>query len=412
MALIQASIEQLRVGHYIHLPTGWTNHPFMLNAFKIKDQQQLDIIRHLDLTLMMVDPDKSDLPIMPLLRGETQDTSPDLLEDLEALIDSGPPPFDEKAFRRSMRAADKAFGQSMSDLRDALGALNLKPDEGLANTAQIVRNTAARISEHEGPLGIHLIRSPHTDILLQHSLNVAFISMLMARELGMNPIEIEEVGLAGLIHDIGELKVPTQITQKRGDLNKAEQNFLNMHPQYGFEMLTQLNAFEAKIRQVAQLHHERLDGSGYPLGLKGGEIPPLARIIGLVDFFDELLHPRSSANPASPSQAIGMLYKLSQKKFDINQVKLLIKVLGVYPPGSLVKLSDESMALVLSTEPSMPLKPKILPYIKAQRPEGTTMIDLREDERIIAGLLKQEDLDDSQKQFFNLTRRFCYYFAF
>ncbi|ENO3939741.1 HD-GYP domain-containing protein [Aeromonas veronii] len=411
MALIQASIEQLRVGHYIHLPTGWTNHPFMFNTFKIKDQQQLDILRHLDLTLLMVDPDKSDLPIEPLLRGDIPDAGPDL-DELEELIASGPPPFDEKAFRRSMRAADKAFGQSMSELRDALGALNLKPDEGLANTAQIVRNAAFTLSQHEGPLGLHLIRSPHTDILLQHSLNVAFIAMLMARELGMNPIELEETGLAGLIHDIGELKIPSQITQKRGDLSKAEQNFLNMHPQYGLEMLTQLNAFEPKIRQVAHLHHERLDGSGYPLGIKGGEIPPLARLIGLVDFYDELLHPRNSGNPAAPSQAISQLYKLSQKKFDQNLVKLLVKVLGVYPPGSLVKLSDESIALVLSTEPTMPLKPKILPYIKAQRPEAVAMIDLREDERIITGVLKQEELDEGQRQFFNLTRRFCYYFAF
>ena len=411
MALIQASIEQLRVGHYIHLPTGWTNHPFMFNTFKIKDQQQLDILRHLDLTLLMVDPDKSDLPIEPLLRGDIPDAGPDL-DELEELIASGPPPFDEKAFRRSMRAADKAFGQSMSELRDALGALNLKPDEGLANTAQIVRNAAFTLSQHEGPLGLHLIRSPHTDILLQHSLNVAFIAMLMARELGMNPIEIEETGLAGLIHDIGELKIPSQITQKRGDLSKAEQNFLNMHPQYGLEMLSQLNAFEPKIRQVAHLHHERLDGSGYPLGIKGGEIPPLARLIGLVDFYDELLHPPNSGNPAAPSQAISQLYKLSQKKFDQNLVKLLIKVLGVYPPGSLVKLSDESIALVLSTEPTMPLKPKILPYIKAQRPEAVAMIDLREDERIITGVLKQEELDEGQRQFFNLTRRFCYYFAF
>ena len=411
MALIQASIEQLRVGHYIHLPTGWTNHPFMFNAFKIKDQQQLDIIRHLDLSLMMVDPDKSDLPIEPLLRGDIPDAGPDL-DELEVLIASGPLPFDEKAFRRSMRAADKAFGQSMSELRDALGALNLKPDEGLANTAQIVRNAAFTLSQHEGPLGLHLIRSPHTDILLQHSLNVAFISMLMARELGMSPIELEETGLAGLIHDIGELKIPSQITQKRGELNKAEQNFLKMHPQYGFDMLTQLNAFEPKIRQVAHLHHERLDGSGYPLGIKGGEIPPLVRLIGLVDFYDELLHPRNSGTPVAPSQAISQLYKLSQKKFDQNLVKLLVKVLGVYPPGSLVKLSDESIALVISTEPTMPLKPKILPYIKAQRPEAVAMIDLREDERTISSAIKQEELDEGQRQFFNLTRRFCYYFAF
>ncbi|GAJ50448.1 HD-GYP domain-containing protein, partial [Aeromonas salmonicida] len=173
-----------------------------------------------------------------------------------------------------------------------------------------------------------------------------------------------------------------------------------------------LQAFEPKIRQVAHLHHERLDGSGFPLGIKGGEIPPLARIIGLVDYYDELLHPRSSATPAAPSQAISQLYKLSQKKFDQDLVKLLIKVLGVYPPGSLVLLSDSSVALVLSTEPTMPLKPKVLPYIKAQRPEGVAMLDLREDERTIKSFIKQEDLDEGQRLFFNLTRRFCYYFAF
>ena len=210
------------------------------------------------------------------------------------------------------------------------GALNLKPDEGLANTAQIVRNAAARISAHEGPLGLHLIRSPHTDILLQHSLNVAFIAMLMARELGMNPIEIEETGLAGLVHDIGELKIPTQITQKRGAQQVGAK--LPQHaPQYGLEMLTQLQAFEPKIRQVAHLHHERLDGSGFPLGIKGAR-SALARIIGLVDYYDELLHPRNSATPAAPSQAISQLYKLSQKKFDQDLVKLLIKVLGSIRP--------------------------------------------------------------------------------
>ena len=95
--------------------------------------------------------------------------------------------------------------------------------------------------------------------------------------------------------------------------------------------------------------------------------PPLARIIGLVDYYDELLHPRNSATPAAPSQAISQLYKLSQKKFDQDLVKLLIKVLGVYPPGSLVMLSDDSVALVLSTEPTMPLKPG------AALPQGTAV---------------------------------------
>ncbi|MCO4202513.1 HD-GYP domain-containing protein [Aeromonas taiwanensis] len=410
MALIQASIEQLRVGHYIHLPTGWTSHPFMFNAFKIRDQQQLDIIRHLELTLLMVDPDKSDLPVEPLLRAD-----PAPSPERESAQDTPPPTepgFDEKAFRRSLRTADKAFGQSLSDLRDALGALNLKPDEGLANTAQLVRSTASRLASHQGALGLHLIRSQHTDSLLQHSLSVAFIAMLMARELGMTPIDIEEAGLAGLLHDIGELRIPSQITQKRGDLNKAEQNFLNMHPQYGLEMLNQLQAFEPRIREVAHLHHERLDGSGFPLGIGGDKIPPLVRLIGLVDHYDESLHPRNGINPVGPSQVIGQLFKLSQKKFDQDLVRLLIKVLGVYPPGSLVRLDDDSVALVLSTEPTMPLKPKVQPYIKGQRPEGVAMIDLREDARSIVATLRLEELDEGQRPFFSLGRRVCYYFAF
>ncbi|WP_421281939.1 HD-GYP domain-containing protein [Aeromonas taiwanensis] len=410
MALIQASIEQLRVGHYIHLPTGWTSHPFMFNAFKIRDQQQLDIIRHLELTLLMVDPDKSDLPVEPLLRAD-----PAPSPERERAQDTPPPTepgFDEKAFRRSLRTADKAFGQSLSDLRDALGALNLKPDEGLANTAQLVRSTASRLASHQGPLGLHLIRSQHTDSLLQHSLSVAFIAMLMARELGMTPIDIEEAGLAGLLHDIGELRIPSQITQKRGDLNKAEQNFLNMHPQYGIEMLNQLQAFEPRIREVAHLHHERLDGSGFPLGIGGDKIPPLVRLISLVDHYDESLHPRNGINPMGPSQVIGQLFKLSQKKFDQDLVRLLIKVLGVYPPGSLVRLDDDSVALVLSTEPTMPLKPKVQPYIKGQRPEGVAMIDLREDARSIVATLRPEELDEGQRPFFSLGRRVCYYFAF
>ncbi|MFM4704533.1 HD-GYP domain-containing protein [Aeromonas bivalvium] len=412
MALVEASIEQLRVGHYVHLPVGWQQHPFLFNAFKIKDQQQLDIIRHLDLALLTVDTDKSDLPLAPLLHGEPA---------VVAAPDTPPPDpaslttdtrFDEKRWRRSLRAAEKAYGQSMSDLREALGALNLKPDEGLANTAQLVRTLAARLAQHEGPLGLHLIRTPHSDILLQHSLNVAFIAMLMARELEMTPLAVEEVGLAGLIHDIGELRIPSQISQKRSDLTRAEQNYLNMHPQYGLEMLNQLQAFEPRIRQVAHLHHERLDGSGFPLGIKGGEIPPLARLIGLVDYFDELLHPRGASQPVTPNQAISLLYKLSQKKFEQSMVKLLIKLLGVYPPGTLVQLSDGALALVISTEPTRPLSPKILPFIKGQRAEGVSLIDLREDGRTITAAIKPEELDEAQRHFFNLGRRCCYYFAF
>ena len=172
-----------------------------------------------------------------------------------------------------------------------------------------------------------------------------------------------------------------------------------MHPQYGLVMLTQLQAFEPRIREVAYLHHERLDGSGFPLGIKGDKIPPLARLIGLVDHYDELLHPRSGPQPAGAQPGDRPALQALPEEVRANPGQVADKGAGVYPPGSLVRLDDDALALVLSTEPSMPLRPKVLPYLKGQRPEGVAMIDLREDARSIVATLRQEELDDAQRAF-------------
>jgi HD-GYP domain-containing protein (c-di-GMP phosphodiesterase class II) len=278
--------------------------------------------------------------------------------------------------------------------------------------AELVRTAAGKLASQEGSIGFHLVRAVRNgDPLLLHSLNVAFIAMLIAREAGWDPLTIQDTGLAALIHDIGELRIPTQISRKRGELSKAEINFLRMHVQYGHEQLTQLKAFTADVRLAALQHHECLDGSGYPSGLSGDQIAPLSRLIAVVDYYEENLHPRNGLSTAHPNQVIASLYKKAGKQFDLPLTQLLIKVLGIYPPGSVVKLSDGTVALVMSSEPTAALKPMVLPYEKGRVQEGVDLIALQQDERTISGIVSYEDLTPQQEEFFGITKHACYYFS-
>lgn len=410
MADIAVPVSDLQVGHYVKLPLSWKDHPFLFSAFRIKDEEQLNIIRNIGLREITVDPERSTTAVVI-----TPPPAP-------VVVAPPPPSAEEIAYaqqreqqqqlRRSIRSAERAFGNSVTPLREALSQLNMKPDEGLGNVAELVRQAGIFLSQQEGPVGLHLIRLPAPgDPLLLHSLNVAFISMLVAREAGWEPLDIEDAGLAGLVHDIGELKIPAAILRKRTELTQPEVNYLRMHVRYGFDQLTQLNAFSPRIRKVVLQHHERLDGSGYPDAIKGDVIEPLTKLVMVIDAYDTLLHPRESGKPVLPNQVITDLFKRAGKQLDSTFIKLLIKVIGIYPPGSLVELSDGNLALVMSSHPSTPLKPCVLPWVKGVVPEGVDLVNLNQDVRTISRVVDIEELNPLQREFFGLGNRYCYYFT-
>ncbi len=405
--LIKIPVEQLKIGHYIVLPFGWKNHPFLFSSFRIKDEAQLKTLRELGLKTIPVNLEKSTVIEEEIPEPQPQPEKPEPVINVP-----DPHKAQQTAVRRSIRQAERSFSNAIAPLRESLAQLNLKPDEGLATVTGIVKTAAENLSGAEGSIGFHLVRSIRNgDPLLLHSLNVAFIAMLIAREAGWEPLAIQDAGLAGLIHDIGELRVPTQISRKRGDLTKAETNYLRMHVQYGYDQLAQIKAFSPEVRQVSIQHHECLDGSGYPDGLRGEQISQLSRLIAIVDYYEEQLHPRNGMGTNHPNQVIAGLYKKADKQFEGKFVQLLIKVLGIYPPGSLVKLSDGTLALVMSSEPSSPLKPTVLPYEKGRVSEGVDLISLEQDERTISGIVLPSELTSQQQEFFGITKYACYYFS-
>ncbi len=409
MADVTLPIAQLQIGHYIKLPLSWKSHPFLRSSFVIKNLEQIQTLRSIGFTEIVVDPDKSTTEVILLEPEPEVATEPTPELDDPAVVANKA---SQQQMRRAIRTAERAFTSSISPLRDSLTQLNLKPDEGLGAVADLIRHAATHLTSQDGPVGLQLVRAVQQgDPLLLHSLNVAFIAMLIAKEAGWSPLEIEDAGLAGLTHDIGELKIPIQISRKRTELTKPEINFLQMHVQYGFEQLTTLGAFSSKIRDVAYQHHECLDGSGYPKGVKGDQLSALTRLISVVDFYDENLHPRNALLTALPNQVMAKLYKRAGKQLDNTFIQLLIKVMGIYPPGCMVRLSDDNVALVMTSDPTAPLKPCVLPFIRGAVQEGVDLLNLRNATLSIVSAVDPTELTSQQRDFFNLGKRYCYYFS-
>lgn len=214
------------------------------------------------------------------------------------------------------------------------------------------------------------IRNPDTLVCLSklsafdnytytHSINVAAISVVFGEYIGMDREELIDLGMAGMMHDLGKLSVPQPIVNKPGKLTPEEFEEMRRHPSYGFTLLQGNRDIPHKVLEAIKLHHEKYNGSGYPLGLTRKDIPAFARIICLADIYDALTSNRCYRDAILPNKALGVMYGMREQDFDPLEIQLFIKCLGIFPSGSLVQLNTGDYALVQESNPGKPLTPRI-----------------------------------------------------
>ncbi|MDV7218924.1 HD-GYP domain-containing protein, partial [Streptomyces prunicolor] len=160
-----------------------------------------------------------------------------------------------------------------------------------------------------------------------HSERVGQASMMIARELGMDDSRVEVLRFAGILHDVGKLGVPTRLLRKDGPLTPEERRVIELHPEYGHEMVRGIG-FLGEARAAVLHHHERLDGSGYPYGLLGSQIPESARVVAVADAFDAMTSTRSYRRARPVSVALEELSRCAGTQFDPLMVRALVRALG------------------------------------------------------------------------------------
>ncbi|EEG77353.1 HD-GYP domain-containing protein [Dethiobacter alkaliphilus] len=198
------------------------------------------------------------------------------------------------------------------------------------------------------------------DYTFSHMINAALYAAAFGRCLNKTPREINDLCLAGLLHDMGKAKIPVKILQKPGDLSAQEYEMIKNHPQYGYHELQKLKELNERVRQAALQHHERLDGSGYPNGLRAGEISLFARIIAIVDIYDALTSDRCYRGRMLPHESVEVLMAdCSVDKLDARLVKLFLKNIALYPLDTKVLLNNGKQGRVVKIHPDLPLRPVV-----------------------------------------------------
>ncbi|MBS8239851.1 HD-GYP domain-containing protein [Marinobacter lipolyticus] len=193
----------------------------------------------------------------------------------------------------------------------------------------------------------------------EHCLRVAIFTVAFARFLGMPDEDLEVAGMCGLLHDIGKLKVPDEILNKPGALSPEEFRIMREHTTLGYQLLKTDPTLDPIISDVTCHHHERMDGRGYPRQLAEWQISRFARMVSIVDAFDAITSDRCYRDGLSTSDAIRILYRNRGQQFDAGMVEAFIRMVGVYPPGSLVELTSGEVALIVATHPGKKLKPRV-----------------------------------------------------
>ncbi len=340
-------VEQIILGMHIKEFCGsWMEHPFWRSGFVLKDPEDLERILASSIQEVWIDSDKGlDVPAGQSAVSEAQSDA-QVEEELQAMaqaerrIESVSTAVElERAAqicRESKRAVVSMFQEArMGKTVDAAGAQRLVDEI----SDSVARNASALIS---------LARlKTADDYTYMHSVAVCAMMISLARQLGLDEVQIRSAGLAGLLHDLGKAAMPMQVLNKPGKLTDAEFAIMKSHPAEGYKMLKAVGNVDPIALDVCLHHHEKTDGSGYPKGLKDEQISLYAKMGAVCDVYDAITSNRPYKSGWDPAESLRKMAEWANGHFDQKVFQAFVKSLGIYPIGSLVRLASGRLGVVV-----------------------------------------------------------------
>lgn len=402
------SPDQLCVGLYIQLDLAWWEHNFAFNNFKIKDAGQIKSLRALGLQRLRYDPERSDCEPLPL-NDHTPISAPSAPANLTPQQQAAAERAEKlKALRKRLAQVDRRFIQAGQQIKALNQTLRSRPEEALKQAGEIVGGMVDTLLTGSGAV-LHSINSKAAEEHYYHALNVTTLSLLLGRQLGLNSEDCHTLGLGALLHDIGKLQIPSKVLLKNEPLTRPEQQLLQLHCEFGLRMGQKL-MFDDEVLRIIHEHHEYCDGSGYPRQLHEAGIARLSRLVCITNHFDNLCNPLNPRNALTPHEALALMFKHQQSRFDAVALKAFIRVMGVYPPGSLVALDDERFGIVLGMNPSIPLKPTLIVYDETIPKAEALIVDLEQEPTLsIAACMRPTQLPAAALEYLNPRQQVSYF---
>ena len=377
------------------------------------------MLRSLNLDKVQYDPARSDVAPLPpsrpagptaLLTEPTAENRAELEASAEPMAAEVEPAWRDLLAEQTtaLKRCEARYQQAVDRYRQLSKYLSSDPNAARAAADKVVSGLLDEVRvDHE--VSLRVLSDTLGEHGSSHSVNVAVLCVLLAQASDFGEPAMTDVVQAALLHDIGKQRLPSFLQRETPSLNDFERKTHRRHVEFSIEAARQLGVSPATIRAIEE-HHEAMDGSGYPYGLRGEQISPAGRLLGLVNRYENLVSPDEKDPGMTPHDALAYIYARERQRFDPRILALFVKMMGVYPPGSLVELSDQRLAIVLSALPGAALSPRVMIVDDPKSTEHGLAVDLNDqiDLRVVRSL-KADELDADWARLVRRTSRGGYY---
>jgi HD-GYP domain-containing protein (c-di-GMP phosphodiesterase class II) len=379
---------QVRIGVHVRIPLGWMDHPFLTNNFLVTTEDQVREILALGVPVLC-DPKKSKVAPAPPPSAATPAADAAAELELTLVRQRQEAQRQAKAQRAQVMAAmrakldvvQKQYTSAAELAGNAFKQMGSRPQQSVQAMRDVASASAGSLlADPDSAIILIADKAQHRGEVA-HALSVMTLSLLLAKALQLSEIEVKLTGMAALLHDIGHATVNPSILRNPAR-NKHEEAVFQTHCRSGFDQLAALGAaVPPSVAEVALYHHEREDGTGFPTARRGPQVPKLAKIVGIANRFDNLTNPIDPRAAVSPFEALGVMWARERAAFDELMLQTFIRTMGIYPPGTLVLLSDGRSGVVVATAPpTARLCPQVLVYDPDTPRREALILDLADPE--------------------------------
>lgn len=356
---IKVRLHDLEVGMYVcKLDRPWVETPYLLQGFMIKTQEDIDeLLKHCD--YVYVDVTLSDVKDSETPKFRNRVYTSD--EEKEFLTRVKPRHYADKSSREEELEVARESHRMLANSAQALM-------EDIANNRKLELPHLRKVVT---PMVDSVIRNPdayawltrlkHKDnYAYNHAVSASIWAVAFGRHLGLPKKDLQLLAIGALMFDVGKVKLPDKLINNTSRYNQYEFKLVKQHVDYSLEIVSSINGIDSRIVEMVATHHERHNGNGYPRGLSGTSIPIFGRIAGIVDCYDAMISERPFATPMSPHDAVKKLYEWRNIDFQAELVEQFIQVVGIYPVGTIVELSDGRVGVIIAQNRVWRLRPKIM----------------------------------------------------
>ncbi len=396
-------VDALTVGMLIHLDGGWMSHPFPMSSFKISSADQIGTLRSLGLERVSWSPPERDSV------GTDESPAPAPAELRGSVAGWRQRRAAQHAPSQLLSASERQFGEAAKASKKVFDHVVEHPAEARQAAHTLTRQLVDKMAGAED-MCIQLLSEGTGDRVCAHAVNVSVISLLMGRSFGLGEADMVDLGMGSLLHDVGKAEIAERYRHREDHFNMAERRLYENHVAAGMAHAQRMQLTPGASAILDQ-HHEHSDGSGFPQGLSSDRTSTLARIVSLVNAYDNLCNPVNPGQAVTPHEAVAHLFTQNHKQFDTAILGAFIKMMGVYPAGSVVQLTDDRYALVVGVISSRTLRPRVLVHDPRVPRDEAPILDLQ----TVSGLgirrsLKPSSLPEAVLRYLSPRTRLNYFF--